>query len=128
MRCVDSTFLIDLIQEDASALTKAKSIVDAGEGLSIAAPALTEILIGAHYKGGRTLRETLERIGSLDVLAIDAEVAGEAARIGAEMLRRGQAVGTIDLLIAAAAKLHGHILLTRDTGFSRIPGIAVETY
>ena len=100
MRCVDSTFLIDLIQEDASALTKAKSIVDAGEGLSIAAPALTEILIGAHYKGGRTLRETLERIGSLDVLEIDSEVAGEAARIGAvlagEVLKTMKRSGVVE--------------------------------
>jgi len=32
----------------------------------------------------------------------------------------------MDLLIAAAARMSGQILVTRDTDFARIPGLAVE--
>jgi len=47
---------------------------------------------------------------------------------GAELLRRGRGLATTGLLIAAAARLHRHVLVTRDADFQRVPGLAVETY
>ncbi|MEK6988074.1 MAG: type II toxin-antitoxin system VapC family toxin [Candidatus Thermoplasmatota archaeon] len=64
----------------------------------------------------------------MEFLEVDAAVAGEAGRLGAELLRRGQGLPTTDLLIAAAARLHGHVLVTRDTDFQRVPGLAIEGY
>ncbi len=128
MRCLDSTFLIDLLKGEAASAAKLKALEASGEGLSIAAPALTEILIGAYFKGGAALKETLELVSRVEVLVEDEQVAAEAGRMGAELLHRGLALPTVDLLIAAAAKLHQHILITRDEDFSRIPGLVVETY
>ena len=48
----------------------------------------------------------------LDSLFIIDLVRGEARRIGAELLRRGASVPTVDLLIAATAKLHQKVLVT----------------
>ncbi len=128
MRCLDSTFLIDLLKGDAAAVAKMREIEALGEAVSLAAPCLTELLVGAHFKGGALLKETLDLVSRIDVLEVDAAVAGEAGRLGAELLRRGQGLPTTDLLIAAAARLHAQVLVTRDTDFARIPGLAIEGY
>ena len=128
MRCLDASFVIDLLRGDPDAVRKARSFDAAGERTSVAAPALAEILSGAYYKGGPDLTRTLETLASVEVLPVDEAVAAEAGRIGGEQLRRGSKVATVDLLIAAAATLHQHILVTRDAVFSRIPGLAVESY
>jgi predicted nucleic acid-binding protein len=128
VRCLDSSFVIDLVKGEAGAAAKARALDDAHEKPSIAAPALAEVLQGAYYKGGAILAKTLELLASLDVLEIDDQVAAEAGRLGAELLRRGASVPTVDLLIAAAAKLSQQILVTRDVAFQRIPDLAVETY
>ena len=128
MRCLDSTFLIDFLKGDAAAAAKMREIEAFGEPVTLPAPCLTEVLLGAHFKGGDLLRDTLDVVSRLEVLEVDAAVAGEAGRLGAELLRRGLGLPTTDLLIAAAARLHGQILVTRDADFARIPGLAVEGY
>ena len=128
MRCLDSTFLIDLLKGDPAASAKMKEIESLGEPVSLPSPCLTEVLLGAHFKGGALLRDTLDAVGRLDILEVDAAVAAEAGRLGAELLRRGRSLPTTDLLIAAAARLSGRVLVTRDTDFARIPGLAVEGY
>ena len=128
MRCLDASFVIDLVKGAVSAARKAKTLDDARERLAIPAPALTEVLGGAYFRGGPVLRKTLELLSGLDVLPVDEGAAEEAGRIGAELLRRGTALPTVDLLIAAVAKSNRRILVTRDDAFSRIPYLAVEAY
>ena len=128
MRCLDAAFLIDLLRKDGGAVLKAKEWDEIGEGLSVAAPALAEVLRGAYFRGGDDLRATVELVANLDVLVIDRDVAAEAGRLGAELLRRGEAMAASDLLIAAAAKLRQEILVTRDHRLARIPGLVVEGY
>ena len=59
---------------------------------------------------------------------MDREACEEAGKIGAELLARGEAIGSADLFIAATSKRHGQRLLTRDRGFARVPGLVVESY
>jgi predicted nucleic acid-binding protein len=128
VRCLDSTFLIDLLKGDEAAAAKMREMEGLGEPVSLPTPCLTEILVGAHFKGGDLLRATLDVVARLDLIHVDAAVAGEAGRLGADLLRRGHSLPTTDLLIAATARLHGQILVTRDEDFARIPGLAVEGY
>ncbi len=128
MRCLDATYLMDYLEGDPAAVGKMREWSNSGERLSVPAPAVAETLLGAYFEGGRSLREALGLVEGLEVLPIDAPVAAEAARLGAEQLRRGTTVGTVDLLIAAAARLHQGVLVTRDAAFGRIAGLAVETY
>lgn len=128
MRCLDSTFLIDLLKGDPSAAAKMREIESLGEQVSMAAPALTELLMGAYFKGGALLKDTLDMVSRLDILEVDAEAAAEAGRLGAELLRRGESLPTTDLLIASTARLRQQVLVTRDSDFQRIPGLAVEGY
>ncbi len=128
MRCLDATFLIDYLAGDSAAVARAREWEDAGERVTVPAPAAAETLIGAYFKGGAYLREALGLIANLEVLPVDAVVADEAGRLGAEQLRRGIGVSLVDLLIAAATKLNQGVLDTRDRIFAQIPGLAVEAY
>jgi len=128
VRCLDTTFLIDLLKGDAEARRKAREWHESGEALSTPAPAVAEVLLGAYFRGGTYLRDALSMTATLTVLEVDAAVATEAGRLGAELLRHGQAASLADLLIAACAKVRQHILVTRDEGFARIPGLVLESY
>ena len=60
MRCFDSTFLIDYMRGEESAVSKIRDLKEASEVLTTPAIAAAELLIGAHYRGGRQLARTLE--------------------------------------------------------------------
>lgn len=128
MKCLDSTFCIDLLKGLPEARARAEELVREGERLAIAAPALTEVLVGAFRQGGRRLAQSLDFVAQLEVLGVNEDIALEAARVGGECLRRGEAVGTTDLLIAATAKQHRAHLVSRDRDFARVPGLILETY
>ncbi|MCI4348300.1 MAG: type II toxin-antitoxin system VapC family toxin [Thermoplasmata archaeon] len=128
MKCLDSTFCIDLANGSPGAMAKAEELSTTGERLAIPAPALTEFLVGAFHQGGRRLAQALEYISELEVLDVTEPISVDAARLGGECSRRGEAVGTLDLLIASTAKHHHAPLLSRDSDFARIPGLTLETY
>ncbi len=128
MRAIDSSFCIDLSNGDPGAAAKASELSGSGERVGIPAPALTEFLIGAFTRGGRRLAQALELVSSLEVLDTTEQIAVEAARLGGECARRGQPVGSLDLLIAASAIHHRATLLSRDSDFARIPGLTLEVY
>lgn len=128
MYALDSTFVVDLVRGDAGARAKAARMEELGEVAAITAPALAEVMLGAYFVGGAKLKRTLQILESATVTETDAGVALEAARIGAELLRKGTPLALPDLLVAAAARLAGLTVLTRDEGFGRVPGLAVERY
>jgi predicted nucleic acid-binding protein len=128
VRCFDSTFLIDYVRGEASAVEKVRELLEATERLTTPAVAVAEVLVGAHYRGGRELARTLEFLELLDVLPFDLAEAAEAGRIGAESMRRGAPLVGNDLLVAATVRHHRGILVSRDSVFSMVPGLAVEAY
>lgn len=128
MKCLDSTFCNDLVNGTREAVEKAKELSEAGERLAIPAPALTEFLVGAFHQGGKRLTQALDFVSELEVLDVTEAISVDAARMGGECTRRGEAVGTLDLLIAATAKHHHATLLSRDRDFARISGLVLETY
>ena len=128
VKCVDAAFCIDLANGDPGAVTRAEQLSDSGERLAIPAPALTEFLVGAFHQGGRRLSQALEMASELEVLDITEAISIEAARASGECSRRGETVGTMDLLVAATARHHRAHILSRDTDFTRIDGVVLETY
>jgi tRNA(fMet)-specific endonuclease VapC len=126
--CVDSTYCIDVANQVPGAAEKAAEMARRNERLAMAAPALTEFLVGAFARGGRRLAQALEMVEQFEILPVTEEVALDAARLGGECTRRGAMVGNLDLLIAACARQHGARILTRDPDFGRIPNVLLETY
>lgn len=127
-RCLDTTFLMDVLRDHPGARAKARLLDTEGEAVFLPAPVLAEFMDGAHLAGGRYLTRALQLVGGRDVLPLDAEVGSLAGRLRAELRRTGAPLPMLDLLIAAISLRGHHVLLTRDRGFSRIPGLALETY
>ena len=124
----DTTFLVDLRRGLPAAVAKARAFDASGEPGCVTPPAAAEFLVAAHRIGGVAMARTRELLGSLIWLEMDRESCEEAGRIGADLVSRGESIGAMDLLIAALSKRHGQRLVTRDQGFARVRGLAVETY
>ncbi len=127
-RCLDTTFLVDVLRGHPGALEKGRLLDVEGEAVFLPAPVLAEFMDGAYLAGGPYLTRALQLVGGRDVLPLDAEAGSLAGRVSAELQRKGSPLPMLDLLIAAISLRGHHVLLTRDRGFSRIPGLALETY
>ena len=127
-RSLDTSFLIDLLNGHAGATAKAELLDREGEAACISAPALAEYLDGAHFLGGVYLQEAVQLIAGRDVMPFDKEAGILAAQVRADLRRKGVSLAMIDAMIAALALRHHHVLVTRDTAFAGIPGLAVESY
>ncbi len=128
MRCVDSSFLIDLMRSVPSAVAKASELEKDRQTIAIPAPCVAEVVRGASLGGPRERRQTEELLDQLEVLPLDARSARAAGQLAAECAVRGMDVPLLDCLIGAIARVHEAVLITRDSDFARIPGLVVETY
>ncbi len=127
-RCLDTSFLIDLARSHPGAEAKARLFDSVGEALLIPAPVLAEYLDGAHHVGGEYLSRAVQLIAGLDVVSLDQATAALAGQLRADLRARGNAMAMVDAMIAAIALHFHHVLVTRDTAFSRIPGLTIESY
>ncbi len=128
MASLETTLLVDLLRGEPDAIAVVETLERAGEPKCAAAPAISEMLIGAYRVGGRELDQARALAESLIVLDFDLEACHEAGRLGAALMARGEPMSSNDLLIAAITKRHGQRLITRDRGFTRFRGLSVETY
>jgi tRNA(fMet)-specific endonuclease VapC len=78
----------------------------------------------------RLLKEVLTLIARLTaVLPWDRDAAVDAARIHADLSRRGQIIGPNDILIAGHALAGGCVLVTNNTReFERVKGLKLEDW
>ena len=101
------------------------------DGLCISTIVLNELLYGA-AKSARPEhhRHEVERFAArLDVLPFGAEAADHAADIRADLERKGQTIGSYDLLIAGHARSRGLIVVTGNLReFERVEGLRCEDW
>lgn len=65
----------------------------------------------------------------LEILVFDPQAAQAYGTIRADLERKGQVIGSLDMLIAAQAQSQGIILVTNNVReFSRIPNLRVENW
>lgn len=108
-------------------------VPDREGGSAISAITLAEFWKGLERAGGATLRRRREGfydrvVAGFDVAPVDEGVALEAARLWADLERRGSMVPAFDLLIAATALARGWALATADVrDFSPIAGLELVT-
>lgn len=128
MVSLDSSFLIDLLAGVEAASAHASLVESTGELAFVTAPAAAEVLVGAYRAGPSYLRKAKILIDGLPLLPFDREAYDLAGRLGAELLHRGTPIGQADLFIGAITLRHGESLLTRDTAYSKIPGLRTQSY
>ncbi len=113
---VDTSVWVEAFRGGALA-NRAKELLVDGRAL-LPSPAVTELLVGARPGSDLSAVETLIAAASLVVPeAADYEAAG---RLGHRLRRKGVTVGTVDLLIAAAAVRVGAPVWTLDEHFAAI--------
>ncbi len=128
MLCVDTTFCVELSKGEPAAITRAKKLDAQRERLAVPAPFLTGFLIGGFAKGGHRLKSALDLNSRTEVLPVNGAIALEAARLAGQAIQDGRPIGTLDLLIAATARVHHVPIIMRDRDFSAVPGLTIETY
>ena len=127
---MDSSVLVDIER----GRTQLGGLLEGRGDRSIAMAAITaaELLHGVHRlrvskrkTRAEAVVETL--LSSIPVVPFDLVCARAHARLGADLARRGIAVGTHDLMIGATALARGFSVVTRDQrSFPRIPGLEIE--
>lgn len=90
-----------------------------------------ELYFGAFHSKFKKLN--LERVegflSPLKKIHFNSESAYQFGEIKENLVRRGQSVGEMDMLIAATAKAHGLTLITNNAKhFRRIKGLKVENW
>ena len=90
-----------------------------------------ELLLGTYLTRDplRSMSDVRAFLGPFPSLPFDDRAAEVAARVGAELRRIGQTIGSNDLLIAAVAMANGLVMVTHNTReFGRINGLQWEDW
>ena len=135
MKCLDSTFLIDLLRNDEGAVRKAVEI----EGISLMATTevnVFEIASGIELSKmdddnkRRKMVQASVLFNRVHVFPLDREGALRAARIIGELKRSGSPTDTLDALVAGISLAHGcDVVVTRNVKhFENVKGLKVEKY
>jgi tRNA(fMet)-specific endonuclease VapC len=100
------------------------------EEIAVCSIVWAELLHGACKYGHPDRRRTLVRqtLGLFESLPFDDEAAVEYATIRHELETRGLVIGPNDLMIAAIAKAHDLIVVTRNREFERVKGVETEDW
>lgn len=128
MVCLDTSFLIDVLNADDAASETMAELDEASGRTAVTPVTATELWIGAHRGSVAEFRETEELLDSLLWLDVSRSCAQRAGSIQSDLLDDGNRLGFNDCLIAATAIEHGHELVTRDADFEAVPELRVRTY
>jgi predicted nucleic acid-binding protein len=128
VRTLDTSFLIDVLRGHRGAAAKAATFDSEQEIITIPAPVLAEFLDGAYLAGGTYLTKAMQLVAGRDVVPFDKECSLVAGRLRADLRARGVSLPMLDAMIASTALRHHSVLVTGDTGFNRVPGLALESY
>jgi predicted nucleic acid-binding protein len=134
MTHLDTSFLVDLLREAARedvgpATRKLDELAE--EELGVSVHVACELQAGAELSQNPPReRERVSRLlSSLFVAYPDERFPQRYGALLAELQRRGEAVSTMDLLIATSAVLEEATILTRNVReFERVPGLRVMSY
>ena len=126
---LDTNLCIRVIRDRPQRLLP-KFNAEAG-AMAISTIVLTELLRAAAKSARPSAnRHEVERFCSrLQVLLFDEEAAGHAADIWADLARKGQQIGSYDVLIAGQARSKGLVVVTGNLAeFGRVDGLRCEDW
>lgn len=131
MTCLDTDFIIDLLRRKPDAETKLENLTTDGNRLTTTPLNASELYKGA-YNSSRPLEEANKvrhLLETLDILEFSIAASETFGKLSIDFRKKGNDIGDFDLLIASIALTHGETFLTKNAKhFSRVPGLAVETY
>jgi predicted nucleic acid-binding protein len=128
---LDTSFLLDLIDDDPAATTLAEEFESTGVPQRVPAQVVYELYAGVGYtdtpKGEILILDSV--LAARPLVETTSEVAKKAGRIDGELRREGERIPPNDLVIGATGLVHDEPVVTRNTDdFERVPGLQVTTY
>lgn len=123
MTLLDTNVIIHYLKGDPEIVRRIQR-ASPGE-LAIPAIVLYELEYGTLRSKfpSRRRRDLEEGLAHIQRIPFDSQAAMAAARIRAELEKRGATIGPLDLLIAGTAASRGATLVTNNAAFSRVPGL-----
>ena len=131
MVCLDSSFIIDVLRDDAAALALLTQFEKDCTGIEIPAPVLMEIRSGlALNQEPKREEQIYEKVAaSAIILDLNEGSATLAADIQVSLILAGEMIPVTDIMIAAIALANNEPLVTRNVKhFKRIPKLDIRTY
>lgn len=132
MICLDTTFIIDFLKNNPSAINACNNLKD--EILVTTTVNVFEILFGILRKKQINHTKEIEGfmnfISSVDVLSLDYKSSVRASELASDLVRKGLQIESNDCLIAGTMLANNcNTLISLDKEhFQRIKGIKVENY
>lgn len=127
----DTTFLIDIMKDEAAAVKKAKNLEEVGIAIQVGAPTIFELYVGVALskKSEEEKSKINETISGLPQLPLDYDSAVAGGEIYGEKSKSGSTIDPEDAMLAGISRVKGEPLITRNLKhFSGIRGVKVETY
>lgn len=128
---LDTTFIIDLMRRNESALATKDRLLTGNETFRISSATVFELWSGiaASDKAELEKAKVLAAMKGVDLIGISRVVAEKAGEVHGTLVKEGKAIDHIDAMIAATAMLENETVLTRNTKhFTRVTGLKVESY
>jgi tRNA(fMet)-specific endonuclease VapC len=127
---LDTNICIDIIRERPQpVLDRFKTYAVGDIGISVMTLAELEYGVSASRRPAKN-REALDQfILPLEVLAFDRPATAAYGRLRAVLEKKGQMIGSLDLLIAAhAVSLDVRLVTHNAREFGRVPGLKIEDW
>ena len=127
----DTTFLIDIMVGEPSAVRKAEEIEKGGSTVTVGSPSIFELYVGVSLssKAEHEKSKITSLVASLPQLPLDYQSACAGGSIYGDKIRKGSRIDPEDAMIAGIAKAHGEKIVTRNVRhFEGIEGVTTESY
>lgn len=128
---LDTSFLIDIMENDEAALMRKQKMIENKESYRVAAPAIFELCSGisASSMPEKEKAKVLSTLAEINTIPLSRKSAEKAGEIHGFLIKTGQQIEAVDCMIASIVILENELLLTRNTKhFTRISGLKVEAY
>lgn len=127
---LDTNICIDIIRKRPPAVLERFKNHSVGEiGISVVTLAELEHGVSVSHRPAQNREALDEFVSPLEIAAFERPAATEYGRLRAVLEKRGQTIGSMDLLIAAHAVSLGLRLITHNSReFRRIPGLRIEDW
>ena len=131
MVLLDTDILVGVLRKDEAALEKLKALRQQGESLAITSFTEYELFLGVFESENQEENATqvTNLLNTLGKILFEENAPRIAARVFAELERRGEGIGLVDVLIASIVLAGNDILVTRNKKhFEKIPGLEIEEW
>lgn len=127
---LDTDILSAVMRKNSLAVERARSYLDVNRQFTFSIITRYEILRGLISKGATKQLAAFDTLCSLSrILPLNDSIIFKAAKIYADLHRRGELIGDADILIAATAIEYGLVVVSNNkTHFCRIPDLQLENW